>query len=85
MSGALETHFVQLLGIRQFHGMGRHRNIVFPGLVDNRSINGRRQRFQFPLSVVDPDFDECDFVGDVVLNGPSSLGFSCHWIHHVVS
>ena len=40
VGGALESRFVQLLGVRQSHGMGRDGDIVLARLIDNRAIEG---------------------------------------------
>ena len=65
--------------------MSRDRQVVLARLVNDCPIQGRRQRLQLSFSIVHPDFHEGDVVFDIVLNGPSSLLFSCHRVHHVIS
>ena len=85
VGGAHESRFVQLLGVRQTHGMRGDGDIVLARLIDNCSIERRCQCLELSLSSVHPDLDERDLVLDIVLNCASSLLFGGHRIHHVIS
>ena len=75
----------QFLGIRQRDVMHPDGDIVLVRLLDNRSIENRRQRRLGSGSVVHPDLDEFRLHADIVLNGRSSLLHCGDRIRHVHS
>ena len=75
----------QPLRILESKDVGGDAELVLVGLVDDRSIHGRRQLLVLAVSIVDPDLDQVDFSGRQLLHGLSTFGFAVDPIRDVGS